>query len=175
MTIKMLSGGIRINGSVASPGSYWTLADGDEAVLVGRGVAEYAEDWAASLLPPIGTNTAFGVIESINGGSEYVAGAGVTTATAIILGNVGDINDVLEAVYLSNGSGSAFTDFTIQDGGTTLDWLDVGALKTLANGAKGSLVIPGGPLKSRNGAWKITITCAGTMASIKYGAKGLFS
>ena len=175
MTIKMLSSGIRINGSPVNPGTYWTLSNSDEAVLVGRGVAEYAEDWAASLLPPIGTNTAFSVLEAVNGCTEYVAGVGATSAAAIVLGNVGDIGDILEAVYLSNGSGSAFTDFTIQDGGTTLDWIDVGSLKTLANGAKGALVLPGGPLKSRNGAWRITITCAGTMSSIKYGAKGLFS
>lgn len=131
-----------------------------------------AKVYLASLLS--GENPSLNVLETINGGNEYVSGAFVTSGTAVTLGAVGAAGDVLETVWVFNGSASPFTAFTITDGTTVIDFLTPG-MTTLAAGAYGVYQIPGGPLKSKNGAWKITATCIGTMSLIKYGAKGLFS
>jgi hypothetical protein len=43
-------------------------------------------------------------------------------------------------------------------------------MTTLASGSYATWTPPGGVLESKNGGWKLRITCAGTMANIKYGA-----
>lgn len=121
-----------------------------------------------------GENQTLNATATYNATVEYVSGAFVTTGTAVTLGSVGAAGDLLETVWIYNGSASAFTAFTITDGTTVLDFLTPG-MTTLGAGAYGVYQIPGGPLASKNGAWKITATCAGTMTLIKYGAKGLFS
>lgn len=45
MTIRLLESGIRINGAVQAVLSEWTLGTDQEAQLVGRGQAEYAEEY----------------------------------------------------------------------------------------------------------------------------------
>lgn len=45
MTIALLQSGIRINGASQNAKSRWTLSDDQEAQLVGRGVAQYVDEY----------------------------------------------------------------------------------------------------------------------------------
>ena len=108
-------------------------------------------------------------LQEVTGSGEYVSGSGVTTGTDINLGNPGKAGDKLKGIAIYNNSGSAFTACVIYDGTTLIDWLTLG-MTTLASGSYATWTPPGGVLESKNGGWKLRITCAGTMASIKYGA-----
>lgn len=99
----------------------------------------------------------------------YISGSAVTTAQDINLGSPGAVGNKLKAIGIYNGSGSSFSACVIKDGSTTIDWLSLG-MTTLATGSYATWTPPGGCLESKNGGWKLNITCAGTMASIKYGA-----
>lgn len=143
-----------------------------EIEVVGKALKVYV----ASLLSGELQERAFLTIA--NATREYVQGAFVTTAVDVILGQTGAAGDILETLWIWNNSGSAFTAFAIYDGSTTIDFLDLVTWQTLASGTGSanrlSLTIPGG-IESKNGGWKLRVTCAGTMASIKFGAKGQFT
>lgn len=115
-----------------------------------------------------GENPTLGLVETTGQGA-YVNGSAVTTATDINLGNPGAVGNKLKGIGIYNNSGSPFTACVIKDGSTTIDWLTLG-MTTLASGSYATWTPPGGVLESKNGGWKLNITCAGTMANIKYGA-----
>jgi hypothetical protein len=115
-----------------------------------------------------GENQALGLMETSAPGS-YVSGSAVTTAADINLGSPGAAGNKLYGIAIYNNSGSAFTACVIKDGSTTVDFLTLG-MTTLASGSYATWTPPGGVLESKNGGWKLNITCAGTMANIKYGA-----
>jgi hypothetical protein len=115
-----------------------------------------------------GENQSLGLLET-SGSGAYVSGSAVTTAQDINLGNPGAVGNKLYAISIFNNSGSAFTACTIKDGATAIDWVTLG-MTTLASGAYATWTPAGGVLESKNGGWKLVITCAGTMANIKYGA-----
>lgn len=115
-----------------------------------------------------GENQSLGLLETTGSGA-YVSGSAVTTAQDINLGNPGAVGNKLYAISIFNNSGSAFTACIIKDGSTTIDWVTLG-MTTLASGAYATWTPAGGVLESKNGGWKLNITCAGTMANIKYGA-----
>lgn len=108
-------------------------------------------------------------LKEVTGQGKYISGSAVTTATDINLGNPGAAGNKLKGIAIYNNSGSAFTACVIKDGSTTIDWLTLG-MTTLASGSYATWTPPGGVLESKNGGWKLNITCAGTMANIKYGA-----
>lgn len=99
----------------------------------------------------------------------YVNGSGVTTGANINLGSPGAAGNKLYSIGVFNGSASPFTACTLWDGATQVDWLTLG-MTTLAAGAYGTWVPPGGVMESKNGGWRLRISCAGTMTQIKYGA-----
>jgi hypothetical protein len=115
-----------------------------------------------------GDNQTLDLVETTGIGT-YVSGSAVTTAAEIALGNPGAAGNKLYGIAVYNNSGSAFTACTLKDGATTLDFLTLG-MTTLASGSYATWTPPGGVLESKNGGWKLVITCAGTMSSIKYGA-----
>jgi len=115
-----------------------------------------------------GENPSLDLME-VTGQGAYVSGSAVTTATDINLGNPGKAGDKLYGIAVYNNSGSAFTACILKDGSTTIDFLTLG-MTTLASGSYATWTPPGGVLESKNGGWKLNIACAGTMASIKYGA-----
>lgn len=115
-----------------------------------------------------GQNPSLDLLE-VTGQGAYVSGSAVTTATDINLGNPGAAGNKLYSIGVFNGSASAFTACTLWDGTTQIDWLTLG-MTTLAAGSYATWTPPGGVLESKNGGWKLRITCAGTMANIKYGA-----
>lgn len=115
-----------------------------------------------------GENQSLGLLETTGSGA-YVSGSAVTTAQDINLGNPGAVGNKLYAISVYNNSGSAFTACILKDGSTTIDWATLG-MTTLASGSYATWTPAGGVLESKNGGWKLNITCAGTMASIKYGA-----
>lgn len=97
---------------------------------------------------------------------SYVTAVGATSTQDIILGSPGGAGNKLYAIVVLNGSGSPFSAFSIKDGTTTLSVLDTSSFTTLASGSRATFIPPGGVLESKNGAWRINITCAGTMANI---------
>lgn len=115
-----------------------------------------------------GDNQTLDLVETTGIGT-YVSGSAVTTGADIALGNPGAAGNKLYSISVYNNSGSAFTACTLKDGSTTIDFLTLG-MTTLATGSYATWTPPGGVLESKNGGWKLVITCAGTMASIKYGA-----
>lgn len=115
-----------------------------------------------------GENQTLGLLETTGSGA-YVSGSAVTTAQDINLGNPGAVGNKLYAISVYNNSGSAFTACILKDGSTTIDWATLG-MTTLASGSYATWTPAGGVLESKNGGWKLNITCAGTMANIKYGA-----
>lgn len=115
-----------------------------------------------------GENQPLDLIETSFQGS-YVSGSGVTSGADINLGNPGAAGNKLFAISVFNGSASAFTACTLWDGPTQLDWLTLG-MTTLAAGAYQTWTPPGGVLESKNGGWRLRISCAGTMSQIKWGA-----
>lgn len=115
-----------------------------------------------------GENQPLGLLETTGSGA-YISGSAVTTGADINLGNPGAAGNKLYAISIFNGSAAAFTACTIKDGSTAIDWLTLG-MTTLAPSAYATWTPAGGVLESKNGGWKLVITCAGTMANIKYGA-----
>jgi len=115
-----------------------------------------------------GENQSLGLLETSSPGT-YVSGSAVTSAADINLGSPGAAGNKLYGISIYNNSGSSFSACVIKDGSTTLDWLTLG-MTTLATGSYATWTPPGGVLESKNGVWKLNITCAGTMANIKYGA-----
>lgn len=115
-----------------------------------------------------GDNQPLDIVEISNPGT-YVSAVGVTTGADIVLGNPGGAGNKIVALMVFNNSGSAFTACTLKDGTTTLTFLTLG-MTTLASGSYATWTPPGGALESKNGAWRINITCAGTMANIAIGA-----
>jgi hypothetical protein len=122
-----------------------------------------------------GENQPLGVMEIVDV-TDYWPSTFSGTATTVrkSIGAVGAPGDVLYGITLFNGSASNITSATLQDGTTTLAWIDLGALKTLAAGATATVMLPR-CMRSQNGGWGITIACAGTMASVQIGAYGIFS
>lgn len=131
-----------------------------------KGLNNAAWQYLASLIA--GENQALGLTETSAPGS-YVSGSAVTSAADIVLGSPGGAGNKLYGIAIFNNSGSAFTACIIKDGSTTIDWLTLG-MTTLASGSYATWTPPGGVLESQTGSWKLNITCAGTMANIKYGA-----
>jgi len=132
-----------------------------------KGTAGAANVYMQSLI--YGENQSLGLLE-VTGPGTYASGSAVTTAVDITLALLGgNAGNKLYGISIFNGSGSAFTACTIKDGTTILDFLTLG-MTTLATGSFATWTPPGGVLESKNGSWKLNITCAGTMASIKYGA-----
>jgi hypothetical protein len=121
-----------------------------------------------------GENQSLGVLETSSPGT-YVTAVGATSAADIAIGSPGAAGDKLFAVAVFNGSAQPFTAFSIKDGSTTLTGLTNSTLTTLAAGANAIYTMPGGCLESKNGGWKINITCTGTMASIAIVAVGAFT
>lgn len=115
-----------------------------------------------------GENQSLGLLETTGSGA-YVSGSAVTSAADINLGNPGAVGNKLYAISIYNGSGSSFSGCVIKDGSTTIDWASLG-MASLATSNYATWTPAGGVLESKNGGWKLNITCAGTMASIKYGA-----
>lgn len=115
-----------------------------------------------------GENQVLDVLETSAPGS-YVSGSAATSAADISLGNPGAAGNKLYGIAIYNNSGSAFTACVLKDGATTIDFLTLG-MTTLASGTYATWTPPGGVLESKNGGWKLNITCAGTMPNIKYGA-----
>lgn len=115
-----------------------------------------------------GGNQTLDLVETTSPGS-YVSGSAVTTGADINLGSPGAAGNKLYGIAVYNNSGSAFSACVLKDGSTTIDWLTLG-MTTLASGSYATWTPPGGVLESKSGGWKLNITCAGTMASIKYGA-----
>jgi hypothetical protein len=146
------------------------------ATVAGRGADQAAVDPLGRLVTVIdrleallaGENQALDLLETSSPGS-YVSGSAVTTATDINLGNPGAAGNKLFGIAVYNNSGSAFTACALKDGATTIDFLTLG-MTTLASGSYATWTPPGGVLESKNGGWKLNITCAGTMANIKFGA-----
>jgi hypothetical protein len=100
---------------------------------------------------------------------DYLNGAAVTTGVDINLGSPGAAGNKLYGIAIFNNSGSPFTACIIKDGSTTINFLTLG-MTTLATGSFGLWTPPSGVMTSKNGSWKLNITCAGTMANIAYGA-----
>jgi len=125
--------------------------------------------WLASLLA--GENQLLSLIETSLPGT-YVPVSPVTSNVDFALGSPGAAGNKLYGLAIYNGSGAAFSAFTIKDGATAIDFVAPGALTTLANGAYHVWTPPiaGVPIESRNGGWQMRITCAGTMANIKIAA-----
>lgn len=134
--------------------------------------------WAYLISRIAGEDLVNGVVNTLPGTGEYWASTfnGTASAAAKTLGAVGAAGDILEAFTIYNNSGSPFTDLTITDGSTVLTALDLGAGKTLATGSRYTFTMPGGmPKRSQNGAWKVTVTCIGTMANIAIFVAGSLS
>ena len=115
-----------------------------------------------------GENQSLGLLET-SGPGTYVNGSAVTSAADINLGSPGAVGNKLYGIAVYNGSASAFTACVLKDGSTTIDFLSLG-MTTLAPTTFATWTPPGGVMESKNGGWKLNITCAGTMADIKYGA-----
>lgn len=139
---------------------------GDQAAVDPLGRLVMVVDRLEALLA--GENQALDLLETSAPGS-YVTGAGVTTGADINLGNPGGAGNKLYGIGIYNGSASPFTACTLWDGTTQVDWLTLG-MTTLAAGSYGTWTPPGGVLESKNGGFKLRITCAGTMSAIKWGA-----
>jgi hypothetical protein len=146
------------------------------ATVAGRGADQAAVDPLGRLVMVVdrleallaGENQALDLLETSAPGS-YVSGSAVTTGVDINLGTPGAAGNKLFGIGVYNNSGSAFTGCVLYDGATLVDWLTLG-MTTLASGSYATWTPPGGVLESKNGGWKLRITCAGTMANIKYGA-----
>lgn len=146
------------------------------ATIAGRGADQAAVDPLGRLVMVVdrleallaGENQALDLLETSAPGS-YVSGSAVTTAADINLGNPGAAGNKLYGIGVYNNSGSAFTACVLYDGNVLVDWLTLG-MTTLASGSYATWTPPGGVLESKNGGWKLRITCAGTMTNIKYGA-----
>jgi hypothetical protein len=121
-----------------------------------------------------GENQSLGVLETSSPGT-YVTAVGATSAADIAIGSLGAAGDKLFAFTVFNDSGDPFTAFSIKDGSTALTVLDTSSFTTLADGARATFTAPGGCLESKNGGWKINITCVGTMAQIYILAVGAFT
>lgn len=121
-----------------------------------------------------GENPNLGVTETVDA-IDYWPSTFSGTATGVrkSLGVTGAAGNVVYGITLFNGSASNITSATLQDGATTLAWVDLGALKTLAAGATATVMLPRG-MRSQNGGWGITIACAGTMSLVQIGAYGIF-
>lgn len=118
-----------------------------------------------------GENPDLGIFESANGACDYVKGVGATSGQDIAIGAAWP-GQLLETVWVYNGSASAISAMTISDGGTVMvpDAIAVPALP--GAGAYWVFSFPGGPVRSQIGGWRLNITCAGTMNLIKWQAKG---
>jgi len=116
-----------------------------------------------------GENQPLGLMETSSPGS-YVNGNAVTSAADINLGSPGAAGNKLYAIGIFNdNSTQTITAVTLWDGSTQLVFL--GPLTTsIANNATWTWTPPGGVLESKNGGWRIRITCTGTMANIRWGA-----
>lgn len=100
----------------------------------------------------------------------YVNGNAVTSAADINLGSPGAAGNKLYAIGINNNaSGAAITAVTLWDGATQVVWLSLAALQ-VADNAFGVWTPPGGVLESKNGGWRMRVTCSGTMANIRWGA-----
>lgn len=105
-------------------------------------------------------------LKETSGPGTYLTYVGATSGADIVIGNPGAAGNKLLGLSVFNNSGSSFTAFTVKDGATTLTALDLGTLRTLGTGSYATWTPPSGALESKNGAWRINITCAGTMANI---------
>lgn len=142
------------------------LRQPDNTITPQGGVGDSAKTYEVTLPP--GGNQPVDLQEASPPGS-YVSGSGVTTGADINLGNPGAAGNKLYAISVFNGSASAFTACTLWDGATQLDFLTLG-MTTLGAGNYATWVPAGGVLESKNGGFKLRITCAGTMSAIKWGA-----
>ena len=116
-----------------------------------------------------GENQPLDLLETSQPGS-YVNGNAVTSGADINLGNPGAAGNKLFAIGVFNdNSTQPITAVTLWDGGTQVVWLSLAAL-AVANNAYGLWTPPGGVLESKNGGWRMRITCTGTMANIRWGA-----
>lgn len=115
-----------------------------------------------------GENQSLGLLETSSPGT-YVSGSAVTSAADINLGSPGAAGNKLYSIAVYNGSGQPFTACVLKDGSTTINFLTLG-MTTLADATYATWTPPGGVMESKNGGWKLNITCTGTMANIKYGA-----
>lgn len=136
------------------------------------GYQQYQDNGAADVhlaSQVAGENLPLDLVETSAPGA-YVNGSAVTTGADINLGTPGAAGNKLYSIGIFNGSAAAFTACTLWDGPTQIDWLTLG-MTTLAPGAYGTWVPPGGfPLESKNGGWKLKISCGGSMPAIKFGA-----
>jgi len=119
-----------------------------------------------------GENQTLNVLETIPA-NEYIAGAATTSGSPITIGSVGGAGDFFDELLIRNagsGGNTGILTITVLDSATTIDALTT----TVAEGASATLRLR---TKSKNGAWKITITAAvpGGIANAKYAATGLFS
>lgn len=101
----------------------------------------------------------------------YVNGNAVTSGADINLGSPGAAGNKLFAIGINNdNSTQPITAVTLWDGGTQVAWLGSLNAADIANNTRWTWTPPGGVLESRNGGWRMRITCAGTMANIRWGA-----
>lgn len=129
--------------------------------------------YIASLIS--GENQRLGVLDTREAVEYWPSTFNGTASTARkTIGPLGSAGDILHGITIFNGSASNITAATLQDGSTTLAWVDLGALKTLAAGATATVMLPKGIQSQNSGGWGISITCAGTMSLVQIGAYGLF-
>lgn len=117
-----------------------------------------------------GENQPLDLIETSSPGA-YVNGNAVTSAADINLGSPGAAGNKLFAIGVFNdNSTQPITAATLWDGGTQVVWLGPLTALQVANNAAGVWTPPGGVLESKNGGWRLRLTCTGTMGNIRWGA-----
>jgi hypothetical protein len=117
-----------------------------------------------------GENQPLGLIETSAPGA-YVNGNAVTSGADINLGSPGAAGNKLYGIAVFNdNSTQSITAATLWDGATQVTAYSLAALQ-VANNAYGLWVPPlGGVLESKNGGWRLRLTCTGTMANIRWHA-----
>lgn len=117
-----------------------------------------------------GENQSLGVIETSSPGA-YVNGNAVTSGLDINLGSPGAPGNKLFAIAINNDNSlQPITAVTLWDGSTQLVSLSPLNAADIANNTRWTWTPPGGVLESKNGGWRMRITCTGTMANIRWAA-----
>lgn len=114
-----------------------------------------------------GENQALGVLETVDGAAEYVAGTPATSGTDVVLGATGAVGDYLGTVIVRALTGASVSSIQIRDGAN-----EVAAFTTTV--ADGSAVTISVNAKSTSGSWRLRVT-ATTIANVRYFARGIFT
>ena len=114
-----------------------------------------------------GENQALGVMETIDGGNEYVDGTPVTSGTDVVLGSTGAAGDFLDTVVVRAVGTTGVSSIEIRDGANAI----AAFTTTVADNSAVTIVVKA---KSKTGSWRLRVT-ATTIANVRYFAKGLFT